>query len=71
VSRNLIRRLARAAFAEHLAEIPAGHWLVRLRSPFGPREFVSASSQALMDAVRGELERLVSAIGRRAIGRAL
>ena len=62
VTRNLIRRLVKVVFTRHLAEVPAGHWLVRLRSPFAAREFVSANSQVFARAVRSELEKLVGAI---------
>ena len=62
VTRNLMRRLARTIFQCRLSDIPAGHWLVRLKAPFAPREFVSASSHALAQAVRAELERLVDAV---------
>jgi ribonuclease P protein component len=66
VTRNLIRRLARETFLRHLRQLPAGRWLLRLKSPFAPREFVSASSPALASVVRDELERLLRGVARRA-----
>jgi len=68
VTRNLIRRLARAIFSVNAGELPAGRWLVRLKSPFAPAEFVSAASPSLAAAVRDELERLVALAVRRPAG---
>jgi ribonuclease P protein component len=65
VTRNLIRRLARAVFALHAPRLPAGCWLLRLKAPFSPREFVSAASPALATAVREELDRLLASVVRR------
>jgi ribonuclease P protein component len=67
VTRNLIRRLARAVFGRHAAALPPGRWLLRLRAPFSTRTFVSASSVALTRAVHTELERLVGAAARRSM----
>jgi ribonuclease P protein component len=68
VTRNLIRRIARVVFETHARGLPAGHWLVRLKTPFAPREFISARSQDLARAVRTELERLVAGIAARLAG---
>ena len=59
VTRNLLKRQARAAFERHAAALPAGLWLVRLHAPFAPAAFVSARSQALARAARGELDGLL------------
>jgi len=59
VTRNLLKRQIRHVFAAHAAELPAGQWLVRLRSPFPVSQFVSARSEALTQAARGELEQLL------------
>jgi len=60
VTRNLLKRQVRCAFERHGADLPAGMWLVRLRSPFAPAEFVSARSAALAAAARGELDGLLA-----------
>lgn len=65
VTRNLIRRVVRAAFALNAHALPAGRWLVRLKGPFAPRDFVSAASPPLAAAVRDEIDRLVATALRR------
>jgi ribonuclease P protein component len=62
VTRNLLKRQARGAFARHASTLPAGLWLVRLRAPFSPTEFVSARSTALAAAARGELDGLLGRV---------
>lgn len=63
VTRNAIRRqvysLARAA----ATNLPRGAYVVRLRSAFDRQQFVSASSEALKTAVRGELVLLFERAG--------
>ncbi|MFO1285190.1 MAG: ribonuclease P protein component [Rubrivivax sp.] len=59
VTRNLLKRQIRAAFGRREDALPAGLWLVRLRRPFAPAEFVSASSRALAETVQTELEQLL------------
>jgi ribonuclease P protein component len=59
VTRSLLKRQIRGAFERHAAALPGGLWLVRLRSPFSPREFPSAASAALAGAARAELDRLL------------
>lgn len=69
VTRNLLRRQVRAVMAEHESALPAGLWLVRLRTPFARDRFVSAASDALRDAARAELNQLFGrAVGRPARG---
>lgn len=60
VTRNLMKRQARAAFARHQAALPRGLWLLRLRQPFPVDQFPSAASEALARAVRAELDRLLA-----------
>jgi ribonuclease P protein component len=59
VTRSLLKRQVRVAFAQHASLLPAGLWLVRLRAPFAVSEFVSARSQALAQAARSELNSLL------------
>ncbi len=61
VTRNLIRRQARAAFARLAPQLEAGGWLLRLRAPFDPARFPSAASLALRQTVRTELDALFTA----------
>ena len=63
VTRNVLKRQIRAAMARHEMRLPAGLWLVRLRSPFAPAQFPSADSAALRSAARDELERLMQRAG--------
>ncbi len=63
VTRNLLKRQIRQVFAVHAAGLPPGQWLVRLRSPFPVAQFVSAKSEALARAARGELEQLLARAG--------
>lgn len=69
VTRSLIKRQIRGVFSQHASRLPAGQWLVRLRHPFATVQFVSASSAALRQAARDELDallaRAVSAAARR------
>ena len=56
VTRALIKRQMRAAVARHAGGLPQGLWVLRLRSPFDPKQFPSARSEALRIAVRSELD---------------
>lgn len=58
VTRNLIKRQARAAMARHLATLPSGLWVVRLRAPFDRQQFASPASEALREAAHAEMEQL-------------
>ncbi|MDE2081671.1 MAG: ribonuclease P protein component [Burkholderiales bacterium] len=62
VTRSLLKRQIRAAFERHRQHLPAGLWLVRLRSAFAPERFVSASSAALALAARTELDALLARV---------
>lgn len=59
VTRNLLRRQIRGAMQRHAADLPPGQWLVRLRRPFDPSEFVSADAPRLRADARGELDTLL------------
>jgi ribonuclease P protein component len=59
-TRNLLRRQIRGAMARHHAQLARGMWLVRLRAPFDPRRFKSASSAELRSAARIELDALLT-----------
>ncbi|HEY1128591.1 MAG TPA: ribonuclease P protein component [Roseateles sp.] len=58
VTRQLLKRQIRAAFAER-PSMPPGLWVVRLRSPFDRQKFPSAASDALRAAARAELAQLL------------
>ncbi|MBK7617477.1 MAG: ribonuclease P protein component [Vitreoscilla sp.] len=58
VTRNLIKRQLRAAMGRHVAELPGGLWVVRLRAPFDREQFVSPASEALREAAHGEADAL-------------
>jgi len=60
VTRNLVKRQIRAAFAGAAPEaLPPGLWVVRLRAPIDRKEFPSAGSDALRRVLREELARLL------------
>ncbi|MBA3588762.1 ribonuclease P protein component [Methylibium sp.] len=58
VTRSLIKRQGRTAFASCAEQLVAGDWLLRLRSPYPIDQFPSAASVALQDRVRDELQAL-------------
>lgn len=58
VTRNAIRRQIYHVSADMASSIPAAAHVVRLRAAFDRAKFVSASSDALKQAVRGELQQL-------------
>ncbi len=58
VTRSLLKRQMRTSFAGLAARLPAGQWLVRLKQPFSPQQFVSARSLTLSRAAQAELEQL-------------
>lgn len=63
VTRALMKRQIRAAFARNVHRLSAGCWLVRLRAPFDPAVYTSAASDALRAAARRELDGLFQRIG--------
>jgi ribonuclease P protein component len=59
VTRNLLKRQTRALMDELGSALPLGLWVMRLRAPFDPRQFPSATSDALRTAARNELRGLI------------
>ncbi len=59
VTRNAIRRQIYAVCDAHAAELPRAAHVIRLRSTFDRKLFISATSAQLKQAVRTELEQLV------------
>ena len=63
VTRSTIKRQMRAVAAAHVAQIPEQTALViRLRSEFDRKRFISATSDALRVAVRTELQQLFARV---------
>jgi ribonuclease P protein component len=62
VTRSLLKRQIRGAFARHAPSLSGGHWLVRLREGFPKARFVSAASPALAQAAREELDQLLARV---------
>ena len=62
VTRNTIKRQIYAVSATFEPRLPAAAHVVRLRAAFDRSQFVSATSDALKRAVRGELEQLFSRV---------
>ncbi len=58
VTRNAIKRQIYAVAALHEAQLPAAAHVVRLRSTFDRKQFISPSSDLLKQAVRAELMQL-------------
>jgi ribonuclease P protein component len=58
VTRNAIKRQIYAMSSDLEAKLPPAAHVVRLRSAFDRAKFPSASSEALKQAVRGELQQL-------------
>ena len=58
VTRTLVKRQIRNVAAQCAAGLEPGLWVVRQRSPFDPKAFPSAASDALKEAARAELRAL-------------
>ena len=58
VTRTLVKRQIRNVAAAVAPELEPGLWVVRQRSPFDPKQFPSAASDALKEAARAELRAL-------------
>jgi len=58
VTRALVKRQIRNVVAGCAAQLEPGLWVVRLRSPFDPKQYPSAASDALKAAARAELRAL-------------
>ena len=63
-TRNAIKRQIYTVSQAALPPLPVAAHVVRLRAGFDREQFVSASSQALKRAVRGELQELFARAGR-------
>ena len=66
VTRNAIKRQIYTVSADFLPSYPHAAWVVRLRRDFSRKEFISASSDALTQAVRSEVLALMRAGARTA-----
>jgi len=66
VTRSLLKRHIRAAVSRQ-TRLPGGLWVVRLRAPFRPDQYVSATSNALSQAARDELDDVLAAAVRRPV----
>ncbi|MFZ5546885.1 MAG: ribonuclease P protein component [Pseudomonadota bacterium] len=64
VTRALLKRQMRVAVERHAHHLPAGLWVLRLRSPFDRQQFPSAASDALRAAVRAELDAVLQRAAR-------
>ena len=62
VTRNAIRRQIYEAARTVSAGLPQAVWVVRLRSEFSRKQFVSATSEPLKRAVRAELDQLLGRV---------
>lgn len=62
VTRNAIRRQIYELTRAQADRLPQAAWVVRLRSEFSRKQFVSASSDPLKRAVRAELELLLGRV---------
>lgn len=61
VTRNAIKRQIYTVSADFLDRYAQAAFVVRLRSEFTRKEFISASSEALKEAVRHEIKALMRA----------
>ncbi|GAA0744706.1 ribonuclease P protein component [Ideonella azotifigens] len=64
VTRNLIKRQLRAAMLHHMASLPAGLWVVRLRAPFDRQQFLSPASENLRECAHDEIAVLLTRAAR-------
>jgi ribonuclease P protein component len=62
VTRNAIRRQIYETARLLPAGLPQSAWVVRLRSEFSRKQFVSATSEPLKQAVRAELQTLLGRV---------
>ena len=58
VTRTLVKRQIRNVVAACAPHLEPGLWVVRQRSPFDPKQYPSAASDALKEAARAELRAL-------------
>jgi len=71
VTRNAIKRQVYGVSADFEVMLPVAAHVVRLRAAFDPKQFVSATSEALKMAVRLELQQLFVRATARSQGPAL
>jgi ribonuclease P protein component len=62
VTRNTLRRQIYEVARTLPGELPQAAWVVRLRSEFSRKQFVSATSEPLKRAVRAELQQLLGKV---------
>jgi ribonuclease P protein component len=65
VTRNLIKRQVYAVSHEMSARLPCAYMVVRQHAAFSREQFISASSKALKNAVRLELQHLLAQIAQK------
>jgi ribonuclease P protein component len=72
VTRSLVKRQMRSAFARQGACLASGLWLLRLKAPLTAAEFVSAASPRLRATLWAELDALLQrlAASQHAVGSA-
>lgn len=66
VTRNTIRRQIYEVARALPGDLPQAAWVVRLRSEFSRKVFISATSDPLRQAVRAELQQLLGKVMRKA-----
>ena len=64
VTRNTIRRQIYETARAVPVGLPQAAWVVRLRSEFSRKQFVSATSEPLKRAVRAELQQLLGKVAK-------
>lgn len=65
VTRSLVKRQIREGVRRHVARLPVGDWVLRLRAPIDRSAFPSARSAALGQLLRDELDQLLIAAAER------
>jgi ribonuclease P protein component len=65
VTRTQVKVQIRAGIRRHLADLVAGDWVVRLRSPIDRKLFPSARSEALAALLHAEIDALLADAARR------
>jgi ribonuclease P protein component len=64
VTRTLVKRQIRQVVAACAPRLAPGLWVVRQRSPFDPKQYPSAASEALKEVARTELRSLLERAAR-------
>ncbi len=68
VTRSLLKRQIRANLGKHMASLPAGMWVVRLRTAITPSLFTSAASEPLRVVILREINHLLSLLAKSNLG---